>query len=180
MMARMNIRPDGSATLPAPAFFFDAVLTPHRSLSPFGFRLLMGCLGLASLISGAFFVLRGAWPVGGYLGLDVLLVYLAFKASYRSARCYETIRLSAAALVVERVGPGARQGRWSFQPYWLRVELDEPPGRSSRLSLSSHGRSLVVGAFLAAEERRALAAALAAALERQRRRPFAAAIPDPA
>lgn len=168
MMAGMSTPPDGRTSPPAPTLYFDAVLMPHRSLSPAGFWLLMALISALSFVSGMYFVLHGAWPVGGYLGLDILLVFLAFKASYRSARLYEAIKLTEAALVVERVGPSGRPARWSFQPYWLRVEMDDPPEHASQLKLTSHGRSLVIGTFLTPRERLEVANALRAALERQR------------
>ncbi len=168
MMLPMRAPADPPASPPAAGIFFDAVLIPHRSLSPGGFWLLMALVSAASFISGMYFVLRGAWPVFGYFGLDVLLIYLAFRASYRSARLYETVRLTEEALVVERIGPAGRRARWSFQPYWLRIEMDDPPEHHSQLRLASHGRSLVVGAFLSPGERLALANALRAALKRHR------------
>ena len=113
----------------------------------------------------------GAWPVFGFFGLDVLLIYVAFKASYRSGRMHETLRLTENALTVERVGPGRRHRSWRFQPYWLRVEMDDPPEHESQLTLASHGRRLVVGAFLAPEERLEVARALGAALGRLRQPP---------
>ncbi len=164
----MSAPPDPNASETAEPLLFDAVLVPHRSLEPAGFWLLMAVVSAVSFVSGMYFVLRGAWPVFGYFGLDVLLLYLAFRASYRSARFCETIRLGADALVVERLGPRGRRARWSFQPYWLKVEIDEPPQHGSQLRLTSHGRSLVVGAFLPPGERYEVAQALRAALSRQR------------
>ena len=51
----------------------------------------MGLIGLVSFAAGAMFFVVGAWPVVGFLGLDLLLIYLAFRASYRSGRAYETL-----------------------------------------------------------------------------------------
>ncbi len=59
---------------------FRAVLTPHRSLGPKGFLILMTALSVVSFIAGMAFYLSGAWPVLGFFGLDVVLVYVAFKA----------------------------------------------------------------------------------------------------
>ncbi|MBM3542188.1 MAG: DUF2244 domain-containing protein [Alphaproteobacteria bacterium] len=146
----------------------DVVLTPHRSLGPRGFLVLMAGVSLACFAGGAVFAHFGAWPVVGFFGLDVALVYLAFRASYRSALHRETLRLTPDALQVERIEPSGAVRRWTFQPYWLRVDLEQMPGRASVLRLASHGRSLVVGAFLSAEERASLARALKAALERAR------------
>jgi uncharacterized membrane protein len=147
--------------------FFDAVLYPHRSLPPQGFMVLMLVLSVVSFAAGVSFVLLGAWPIFGYFGLDVLLVYLAFRASYRSARMHEWVRLTEDTLTVERVGQRGERRRWQFQPFWLRVVLEEQE-ETNRLVLSSHGRELVVGGFLAPAERRNLAVALKKALGRWR------------
>lgn len=143
---------------------FDAVLTPHRSLSPRGFFVLMTAIGTVSFIAGLAFFLIGAWPVVGFLGLDVLLVYIAFRANFRHARMYETVTLTRDDLVVQRVSPRGDAQRWRFQPAWLQVLMDDPPAHDSRLTLRSHGRSLCVGDFLTAEERADFARALRRAL----------------
>ena len=71
---------------------FSAIITPHRSLSARGFLLVMALVGGMSFIGGMFFFLMGAWPVIGFLGLDVLLVYWAFRANYRAAAAFEEVR----------------------------------------------------------------------------------------
>ncbi len=155
---------------PPPArLYFDAVLTPHRSLSAAGFRVLMACLCGVSATAGTAFLMAGAWPVFGFFGFDVLLVYVAFRLSYRAARLRETVRLDDRELVVRRLAPDGGAREWRFQAYWLRVQFDHHPARhDSALTLTSHGRSLVIGAFLAPHERKSLAQSLRQALERQR------------
>lgn len=147
---------------------FDAVLYPHRSLGPRAFLLLMACIAGVSFIAGIVFLIAGAWPVFGFLGLDVLLVYWAFMASYRSGRLHEIVRLTPKMLTVERRHPGGRVQSWSFQPYWLRVDIDDPPEHESQIVLSSHGRSLAIGSFLSPDERGDLARALRRALAQAR------------
>jgi uncharacterized membrane protein len=151
-----------------PPVFLDAVLAPHRSLPPTGFVAVMAIFGGISFIAGTIFVLRGAWPVMGFFGLDVALVYLAFRINYRSARRQERIRLVEDVLTVERIAVRGARSSWRFQPYWLRVTLEEKPDESNRLVISSHGRSLVLGSFLGAGERRSFAARLQDALARWR------------
>lgn len=147
---------------------FDAVLTPHRSLPPAGFAILMaGVIGVAFL-GGIVFLMQGAWPVTGFGIVEVGLFYLMFRLNYRSGRMHERVRLTEDALEVERHEVGGRVRRWSFQPYWLRVDMADPPQPDSRLVLSSHGRSLSIGAFLSPEERLDLANALRAELARLR------------
>ena len=147
---------------------FDAILTPHRSLSPRGFLILMSALSVIGFLAGVFFFLLGAWPVVGFLGLDVALVYIAFRINYRRGCMYETLRLTHDTLTVRRVGHSGGESRWRFQPAWLQILLNDPPAHGSPLTLRSHGKSLAIGGFLSAEERRGLADALAAALAEAR------------
>jgi uncharacterized membrane protein len=147
---------------------FHAVLYPNRSLGSLGFYLLMGAIVLASAALGAGFALVGAWPVAGFLGLDVLLLYLAFRWNYRTGRCAELIRLDRDGLCVRRVGHDGRTREWRFEPHWVRVTIDDPPRHGSQLVLSCHGRALAIGAFLTADERAEVARALRAALSAHR------------
>src|SRR4030088_151508 len=142
-----------AASSPKPVFF-ERVLWPHRSLPPRGFRLLMLGLGVLSLIAGICFVAAGAWPVIGFFGLDVALVYLAFRLNYRSARQSETIRLAENTLTIERVSVRGERRLWRFQPFWVRVVLEERADESNRLLVASHGRSLVIGDFIPPPTRR--------------------------
>ena len=148
--------------------FFERVLMPQRSLPSRNFHLLMGLLGVVSLAAGVGFVAVGAWPVIGFFGLDVGLVYLAFRLNYRSARQSETIRLADDIFSVERVSVRGERRNWRFQPFWVRVILEERPDTSNRLLVASHGRSLVIGDFVPPAARRELAATLRDALIRWR------------
>lgn len=157
-----------SAAPTAPAPLFDAVLYPSRSLPPMGFAVLMGLVVLVSALVGSGFVLVGAWPVTGFLGLDVLLLYLAFRWNYRQGQRVEFIRLDEHGLVVRKIEPGGRSREWRFEPYWVRVALDHEAHGAGRLYLTSHGQWLQIGAFLSAAERVDLAEALRAALRAHR------------
>ena len=148
--------------------FLDTVLQPYRSLPPKGFAILMAVLGGASVLGGIFWVSRGAWPVVGFFGLDVLLVYLAFRASYRSARLSERVRLTETSFTIDRVTLRGERRRWQFEPAWLRVVLRQIDEDRSELVVASHGRTVTVGSFLAPAERQRVAAALQDALARWR------------
>lgn len=166
LCAPAHVAPCAPTPVPAP---FDAVLYPHRSLGPAGFYVLMAAIVAVSAAVGAGFMLAGAWPVTGFLGLDVVLLYLAFRWNYREGRRAELIRLDGDGLTVRRVAPDGKALEWRFEPHWVRVALDHPPRQGSQLTLRSHGRSLVIGAFLTIEERREVARALEAALAAHRR-----------
>ena len=143
---------------------FAAILTPHRSLGPKGFAVLMSAVCMVSFGTGLLFYLIGAWPVVGFMGLDVALIYIAFKLNYRAARLYETVDLTPNTLTVTRVQPSGKVESWSFNPYWVRLRLEDRIGRSSELSIASHGKRLVFATFLTDPEREDFAQALTAAI----------------
>jgi uncharacterized membrane protein len=147
-----------------PRVFFDAVLEPNRPLSPKGIAILLGLVGGVSFAAGIVFVLKGAWPVMPFLGLDAILLGLALRANVKASRRREHLLLTQEALLIERIGPKGQVKRVEINPYWLRVEHDDPELLGSELALVSRGRRWVIGAFLGAEERASLADALRRAL----------------
>src|SRR5260370_30028846 len=93
---------DGNAEAMEPTLF-SAVLTPHRSLGAAGFLVLMSLLSALSFAAGLVFYLIGAWPFVGFLGLAVLLVYLAVRANYRAATAYEAATMTPSELPARKV-----------------------------------------------------------------------------
>ncbi len=143
---------------------FRAVLAPYRSLPPAGFLALMVMFGIVSFVSGIAFLMLGAWPVFGFFGLDLLLVYVAFRLNYRSGRLYETVEIDPAETRVTRVHPSGREERHAFATAWVRINLREGAQGRTQLSLSHHRREVVFGRFLTDDERRDFTGALECAL----------------
>ncbi len=147
---------------------FRAVLSPHRSLGPRGFVILMTALCLINFAVGTAFWLIGAWPVLIFCGLDVALIYLAFKMNYRAGRAYETIDLTPDLLTVTSVEPSGRRRSCEFNPYWVRVALLEHHDGRIELELAHHEQRLVFARCLNDDEKREFAHALRAALARSK------------
>lgn len=151
---------------------FSAVLTPHRSLSPTGFVIFMAVLGGISFITGMVFLLAGAWPVFGFFGLDVLLVYWAFKLNYRAAQAYEQVTVTPSELTVRKVNHRGGVREWTLNPVWVRLHRDEHEEFGlQRLFLESRGRHLTIAGFLPPQEKESFAAALSGALAEAKRGP---------
>ena len=150
------------------ASLFRAILHPHRSLGPKGFLILMIGIGAVSFVTGLVFLLLGAWPVSGFFGLDVLLVYIAFKLNYRAARAYELVELTPHALKLTQISASGKSKSFEFNPYWVRVLFTERPDGGNNLKLVSHGRELEFGRLLNDDERRDFAEALSSALDAAR------------
>lgn len=145
---------------------WQATLTPHRSLSRQGFITVMALIVLVNLVVGGLFVAIGAWPVLGFVGLDVFLIWWAFKANFADAAKAERIRITEHELILERWTAQKEPEEQRFVRSWVRVELEEDPGREliGRLSLVTGRERVHIGDFLAPGERRTLAQALKAAL----------------
>jgi uncharacterized membrane protein len=129
----------------------------------------MSLIGVVSFIMGVAFLLIGAWPVMGFFGLDVALIYWAFKLNYRSGRAYETVELYPARLALTRVDPAGGTELFEFNPYWARVRLsvDRPDGRTS-LWLAAQGREVHFGKFLTDDEKKDFADVLSGVLAQAR------------
>ena len=155
---------DADDTLTTPGEHFRAILLPHRSLGRKGFIILMSVVSAVSIGTGLVFYTLGAWPVMGFCGLDILLVYGAFKLNYRAAKLHELIELTESELRLTRIYPSGLSQSWSFNPYWVRLELERFETQADRLSLRSHGRVLFFGNFLSDDEKSGFADALGAAL----------------
>ncbi len=151
---------------------FSAVLTPHRSLGRKGFLILMTVLGLISFATGTAFLLAGAWPVFGFCGLDVLLIYFAFRLSYRRAKAYEQVTVTPSELTVRQVSHHGRINEWTLNPLWVKLDrVVHAEFGIERLFLVSHGRRLAIAGFLGPQEKESFALALSAALGEAKRGP---------
>ena len=96
------------------------------------------------------------------------LVWWAFRANYRAARAHETVQLSDDELIVRHVDQYGRAKGYSFEPYWVRLDLKENPDETTELRLRSHGRELEIASFLSVPERADFANALTKALREWR------------
>ncbi|BAT61752.1 hypothetical protein GJW-30_1_04313 [Variibacter gotjawalensis] len=151
---------------------FSAVITPHRSLGRTGFIVLMTVFGAASFVSGVIFARIGAWPIFGFFGLDVVLVFLAFRTNYRRANAYERVVVRYEEIEVVRVDHRGNRQEWRINPLWAQIESEsvEEFGMT-RLMLVARGSRLNVAIHLGPEEKASFATALTAAVNEAKRGP---------
>ena len=147
---------------------FDAVIHPYRSLGASGFRLLLIAVVAVNAIGAVVMLSHGAWPVAGFMGLDVVAVFVAFRLSYAQARAFERVTIDRDDLIVEQVDRKGLRREWRFPSYWVHVWFDGDEEHGT-VTLRSHGRSLEVGSHLSPFERKSFADALRAALHDAKR-----------
>lgn len=156
-------------SVPHDTILFEAVSTPPAGLSARGMRWLCALASVAAAVPAVLFTLLGAWPVLGFLGVEVALVLGLVALHRRHSRArVERVMLAHGKLVIHRNdGRGGRESA-ELDAYWTRLTLEEPPAGGAVLLASARGRSVEIGRFLAPAEKRDLADALGAALRNYR------------
>jgi uncharacterized membrane protein len=133
----------------------------------------MALVAGASFIASLPFVILGFWPVAGFYGLDVLLLYFAFKANFRAAQYFEEVSVSPFELLLRKVSPEGHSREWRFNPAWTRLVAEEHEEFGIlRLALVSRGQSVAVGHFLGADDKAMLLKCLSRALGEAKRGPI--------
>ena len=156
---------DTNASFEADEPFFQALLTPHRSLGHTGFLILMGALLFGWVVTGAFFLSHGAWPMFGFFGLDVIAVYIAFRANYRAARAREEITVSRTSLDIRKTAPSGRTEAHHFNPFWTRFSIARHTEIGiTKMAVEAQGKSVAIGGFLNPDDRESFATAFSRAL----------------
>lgn len=165
-MSENNPKPEREEELPdLDRPFFSAVLTPHRSLGPTGFMILMCVFGVVCFCAGVLFLWIGAWPVFGFFGLDIALLWFAFRLNYRSAQTFEEVVVSRQEIAVRKVGPGKKLQEYRFNPFWVRLTVKRLEDEGVvKVSLVSRGETVELGNFLNPDDRTSFAGAMANAL----------------
>ncbi len=137
---------------------FKALLVPYRSLGSRGFTVVMAFVGLVSLVASIGFLTAGAWPVVGFFGLDVLLVWWAFRASFRSAKAREEVSLSRTDLAIRKISPRGQVREAHHNPFWarFRVVRHEEIGITG-MRVDSRSASTEIGSFLNPDDRESFA-----------------------
>ncbi len=148
--------------------YLDAVLTPNRSLSKQGFRVVLIALALSGALTGLIFWQMGAGPVLAFLGADIFFVGLAIWLSRRSQLEETRITITARTIRLCHTDPKGRRRQAELPSDYKRVEIEQPAGPPSWLRIELGQGDYITGRFLTPPERLSLAGALRQALHAAR------------
>ena len=132
---------------------YSITLKPYRSLSKIGFILLMVVLCTFCFVTGIMFIKIGAWPVFGFFGLDVFLVYVFFKLSFKSGEEFEVINLTKKKLIIKKYKEKKIIKTYILDANWVKIQIQNPLEHSSKLQISSKNKSIIIGSFLRLDEK---------------------------
>ena len=141
----------------------DWLMKRNCAVSPRQFVWFYASLASFSVVIAVLLVVRGAWPVLPFTGIELLAVGVAFVIHARHAVDYERVRLFSNRLVIEQMS-GQQLTQYEFNPRWVRIERGASPRDPIRVV--SRGQTVVIGVHLAQYRRASFAAELRAALAR--------------
>jgi uncharacterized membrane protein len=148
---------------------FAARITPQRSLSKRGVAMVLIFVAAVSFCVSLPFVILGAWPIAGFFGLDVLLVWLAFRIHQRDAMAYEEVELTPVMLTLRDVPVRGPQRLSRFNPAWVRLKRDvHAEFGVERLSIEEGRRRVEIARYLGRAEKAEFAKALQDGLHQAR------------
>ena len=84
---------------------FKAVIAPGRDATTKYIHAVIGLMGGFALVLGVGFWLSGAWPVSGFLGGEIFLLYLALAYHHGNKNAREELALDGRRLMLSRIGP---------------------------------------------------------------------------
>lgn len=127
----------------------------RRHASSLDLRLLVfvfGSLAVFSAVIAAGFAMAGAWLIIPFAGVEIAALGTAACVILRRAGDFERLAFSGDRILIEVRERGlARQ--FEFHRGWARLVT----GEAGSVALRSHGRTVEIGRYCCAEDRRALA-----------------------
>lgn len=148
--------------------YMDAVIRQNASMTPLGFKVLLGVVISVNMVFALFCFAIGAWPAPIFLGLDVLLVWLAFRASFRAAERQERVRVSAETVEISLEADGVAKTVWTSPTAFTGLDVEAFGQDDTKVRLRMHRRRYLVGRALSPGERASLGRALEDALRAAR------------
>jgi uncharacterized membrane protein len=102
------------------------------------------------------------------LGLDVFLLYYAFKINYKSGEIFETIKIIRENLLITRNFPSGKKQIWNLEPYWTKVEMLSPARHQHNLVIKSKNKVVLLGSFLNYDDKKKIFKQIESALQLQK------------
>lgn len=145
------------------AILFSRVLRPHRSSTKRALRIMTYFILCLFGPTALLFLVMGAWPVFGFMGVEIIGLIYALHLNHRYGAAFEAITITDREFRFSKVDHWGKRRHWSFQPQWLQVRYDQP---SKQLIAGTHGKRITIGTFLTEDEREALCEILKSELRR--------------
>ena len=132
-------------------------LSPQNSLTSAGAKiLLLGFSGCGLFISVGF-ILSGAWPVFGFMVVDIVLLCFALRLIFKKASFAQEITITNQSIKVKFFNGKTCWKTVSFNPYWTMVDFSIFRNQKSILVFRSRGQFMEIAEFMGLKDKRRLA-----------------------
>lgn len=150
---------------------FAAQLTPHRAMSPRAVRWVIAFVAVLASIPGILFYTLGAWPIVGFLGLDVAALWWAMSTNLKGGEAFEEITLWPDELHIRQVSAKGVEHIEAFNPFWVKFisRQDQANEYVTSLQIAHRGVTLEIGAFLTPDDKKSFSQIFGNALARVKR-----------
>ena len=142
--------------------YLDLKLYPNKSMSFRGLFFVSFVFTLLTALISSHFIVNGAWPVGIFLFIDLIIILFAFKVNYSRSQKYERILLNDKLLIKKKYKRG-HEKVIKIEPSWLRLKVCYY-NNSGHLEIISKGKPLIIGHYLNLIELKKLAKEIKSAL----------------
>ena len=148
--------------MPSNINYLDLKLYPNKSMSFKGLFFVSFVFTLLTTLISIYFIINGAWPVGIFLFIDLIIILFAFKLNYSRSQKYERILLNDMLFIKKKYKRG-HEKIIKIEPSWLRLKVCYY-NNSGHLKIISKGKSLIIGNYLNLAELKKLAKEIKSAL----------------
>ena len=138
-------------------YYLDIKIYRNQSLTTRGLYILMFFITIPASYIGISFYVLGAWPVLGFMGFEILLIYIAFKILFYKNKFYEHIILDSEKLNILFKKKNKIIKKIELEPTWVQVKIEKIYENEDTLIVSSHGKKIILANYLIPEERLKLA-----------------------
>lgn len=158
--------------------YMDAEIRQNASLNATGLKVILGIVIVFNLVVGIGFFLAfgkhiGLGPLPVFLGLDVMAVWLAFRANNRAAGRRERVRVSAEQVEIWLESEQGRRTVWTSPTAFTGLDVEAFGQDDTKVRLRMHRRRYLVGRALSPGERADLGRALDDAIRAARKERYA-------
>lgn len=148
---------------------FAATLTPNRSLSRGGLRIVLALFVVGLSVPAMILFSVGAWPIIAFLVVDVLAIWWALSASMGESRRYEKVTLWPDELELKRGTGRGKEELVRFNPHFVKLVIDRDYNeRTTAIHLRTRDSDTEIGAFLNPDDKASFAKAFGTALRKAR------------
>ena len=133
---------------------FDIInIWPYRSLKRKQLLLILIFISLLIFMLSFVFYKLGAWYVSGFLGIDLVIIFLFFSINFFSKYNYERITITPKKIIVLQKNWFGKDIVKKISTEYITAKLLRYEGQNDKLYLKNNCQSIEIGSVLTRKEK---------------------------